>query len=280
MKKLYYLMMVLGIISVAFTACGDDDDISVGPKTNSDSINVVITTGHEIVMPSTATSFEITLQRNKNTGDISVPISLRTGTRDIFTAPATVNFTNGELTKTITINVSEDIKMFNDYYVEVVVDENYTLQYAKNTGMTGSSRAMFTVVKEDYKVVKKGKYTSAWTEEPEDAELEYSEILGNYRFNKQTSGVFTYTFTMGDVISDENDPLKGMPPLTFSDDFIKNGSVTSADRAHSTYGTLTIKGCNEQPSFYDPTEKVYYFDIKFTVAAGSFGDYYDTFEEE
>ena len=283
MKKLYYLMMVFGIISMAFTACGDDDDITVGPKTNSDSINVVITTGNEIVMPSTAKSFEITLERNKNTGDISVPISLKTGASGIFSAPATVDFANGELTKTVTISVSEDIKMFKDYFVEVIVDQNYTLQYAANTGMAGSSRVMFTVIKEDYKVVSKGKYTSAWTEEPEDAELEYSEILDCYRFNKQTSGVFTYTFTLGEVIDDEEDILNGMQPITFSDDFLKSGCVTSDDWAHPTYGTVTIKGFDsndEQPSFYDPAHKVYYFDIEFTVAAGSFGDYYDTFEAE
>lgn len=270
-------MMVLGIISVAFTSCGDDDDVSVGPQTNSDSINVVITTGHEIVMPSTATSFEITLERNKNTGAISVPISLRTGASGIFTAPATVEFANGELTKNVTISVSNDIKMFNDYYVEVIVDQNYTLQYAKNTNMNGSARAMFTVVKEDYKVVKKGQYYSAWLDDPEDAELEYSEILNTYRFNKQTSGLFTYTFTLGDVVTDEESEMKGLQPVTFSQDFIKNGCATSEAWAHPTYGIVTIKGNEDEPSFYDPEKKLFYFDIKFTVAAGSFGNYYDNF---
>ena len=270
-------MMVLGIISVAFTSCGDDDDVSVGPQTNSDSINVVITTGHEIVMPSTATSFEITLERNKNTGALSVPISLRTGTRGIFSAPATVVFANGEKTKNVTISVSNNIKMFTEYYVEVIIDPNYTMQYDKTTSMKGSPRAMFTVVKEDYKVVKKGSYSSWWLADPEDASLEYSEILGTYRFHKQTSGLFTYTFTLGDIVIDAESDMNGLQPITFTPDFIKTGCATSEEWAHPTYGIVTIKGNEDEPSFYDPEKKLFYFDIKFTVDAGSFGNYYDNF---
>lgn len=272
-------IMKYGIIMLAMafglTACSDsDDDITVGLKTNSDSINVGILTEGMVVMPSTATSFDIMFERNKDTGAISVPIKVYTDASDIFTAPSEVKFASGELQKKITVNVSDKIEMFKDYIVEVVVDENYTMQYSLSTV---TSRSRMTVVKEDYKVVQKGTYLSWWTDEEEPAELEYSEMLQSYRFNKQTSGVFTFTFTLGEAIADEADELFGMQPITFSDDFLKNGCLTSEDWAHSDYGMVTMKGYTAQPSVYDPNKKVYYFDIQWRVSAGSFGDYYDVF---
>lgn len=272
-------IMKYGIIMLAMafglTACSDsDDDITVGLNTNSDSINVGILTEGMVVMPSTATSFDIMFERNKDTGAISVPIKVYTDVSDIFTAPSEVKFASGELQKTITVNVSDKIEMFKDYIVEVVVDENYTMQYSLSTV---TSRSRMTVVKEDYKVVQKGTYLSWWTEKEEPAELEYSEMLQSYRFNKQTSGVFTFTFTLGEAIADEADEQFGMQPITFSDDFLKNGCLTSEDWAHPSYGMVTMKGYTAQPSVYDPDKKVYYFDIQWRVSAGSFGDYYDVF---
>ena len=43
---------------------------------------------------------------------------------------------------------------------------------------------------------------------------------------------------------------------------------------------MTMKGNASKPSYYDPKTKTYMFAIQFTVAAGSFGTYYDTFTEE
>lgn len=272
--KTIKLFMITCIVALGFAACSDDDDVTVGARTNADSVNVVVVTGPNVVLPSTATSFDITLQRNKDNGAISVPLSFNTGAAGIFTGPAKVDFASGELEKTITVNVSESIKMFQDYFLEVVVDENYTKQYAVSTGMSGASRALLTIVKEDYKVAKKGMYHSEWLKGEEPAELEYSEILDAYRFNKQTSGAFTYVFTLGEAGED------GTQPITYDDSFITSGSATSEDWADSTYGIMTMKGSTAERSYYDPATKTYWFDIKFTVAAGSFGNYYDKFTEQ
>lgn len=272
--KTIKLFMITCVVTLGFTACHDDNDVTIGAFTNADSLNVVVVTDPSVVMPSTATSFDITLQRNKDNGSISVPLSFYCGATGIFTGPETVNFASGELEKTITVNVSDNIQMFKDYLLEVVVDENYTIQYAATTDMEGAPRALFTVVKEDYKVVKQGVYYSDWIEDEEPAELEYSEILDSYRFNKQTSGAFTFTFSLGEA--DE----EGTLPITYDDDFINNGSATSEDWADSVYGIMTMKGSTAEESYYDPDTKTYWFDIKYTVAAGSFGNYYDHFTEQ
>lgn len=266
--------MIACIVALGFTACSDDDDVTVGAKTNAEGLNVVVVTGPSIVMPSTATSFDITLQRNKDNGAISVPLTFNTGSKNLFVAPAKVEFASGELEKTITVNVNDNIEMFKNYFLEVVVDENYTTQYAASNDMDGASRMLLTIVKEDYKVVKHGSYLSWWTDESEDADLEYSEILDMYRFNNQTSGKITFSFSLGEADED------GTRPISYTDDFINNGWTTSDDWADSRYGVMTMKGSTAEPSLYDPETKTYWFNIKFTVAAGSFGSYYDSFTEQ
>ena len=77
--KTIKLFMITCIVALGFAACSDDDDVTVGARTNADSVNVVVVTGPNVVLPSTATTFDITLQRNKDNGAISVPLSFNTG---------------------------------------------------------------------------------------------------------------------------------------------------------------------------------------------------------
>lgn len=277
MKDLLKYGIAMLVIAFGFTACNDDDDDTVfGPKSNAEGTHVGVVTQGNVVIPSTGTSFDITFQRNNGTDALTVPVTLNTGSQGIFSAPANINFAAGDTLTTLTVTVSDKVEMFKNYFLEVVVDQNYTQQYDEDVT---APRAMLTVVKEDYKVVATGSYLSWWTEEEEDAELEYSEILDSYRFNKQTSGEFTFEFSVGDVVTDEEDDLYGMQPITFSDNFISVGCVTSADWAHPSYGMVTMRGFenSDAPSYYDPENKTYYFDIQWRVSAGTFGDYYDSF---
>lgn len=271
--KLNKIFLMAGVVMTMFMAasCSDDDGWSAGNQTNADSLNVYIASDNNIVLPVDGNTFEVKFARNNTNGELTIPINFSTGTPEVFTSvPTSVTFASGQAEASVSFTCISELEMFKAYRATIVIDEQYTTQYANKA--TNMPRAELKIIKEDYKAYQSGVYTSAWTEVGEPAVLEYSQILDSYRFNCQTSGEFTYVFTLGAAEED------GTQPVTFSDSFINSGSVTSAEWAHPTYGVVTIKGSTKKPSLYDPATKTYWFDIKFTVAAGSFGNYYDTFE--
>ena len=132
--------------------------------------------------------------------------------------PSSVSFAEGELTKTLTVNCSEQIEMFKAYKIQAIIDEAYTTQYADN--VTAFPRAILDIIKEDFKPFAEGTYTSAWTEMGEPATLEFSEIKNCYRFKKATSGLFTYEFSVGEeTIDDEESEFNGFYPISYGEDF-------------------------------------------------------------
>lgn len=272
--KLNKIFLMAGAVMSMFMAvsCSDDDNWSAGNPTNADSLNVYIASDNNVVLPVDGNTFEVTFARNNTNGELTIPVNFSTGTPEIFTdIPTSVTFANGASEATVSFSCISDLVMFKTYRATIVIDEQYTTQYADQA--TNMPRAELKIVKEDYKTAKKGTYLSWWTEVAEPAELQYSEILDSYRFASQTSGEFTFAFSLGDT--DEN----GVQPIYYSDSFIASGSATSAEWAHPTYGVMTMKGSTKKLSYYDPATKTYWFDINFTVSAGSFGNYYDTFTE-
>lgn len=276
MKNLtkYVLALLAGVF--VLTACSDDDSFTPGPATNADGLNVYFDSDKDIVLEATATSFEFTVSRNIDNGAITVPLRYEGENLDIFSLPSSVSFAEGELTKTLTVNCSEQIEMFKAYKIQAIIDDAYTTQYSAN--VTGFPRAILDIIKEDFKPFAEGTYTSAWTEMGEPATLEFSEIKKCYRFKKATSGLFTYEFSVGEKpIDDEESEMNGFYPISYSKDFEDLGSKTSEDWADPTYGIMTMfPGANE--SAYDAEHKTYYLSVEYTVSAGSFGSYYDTFE--
>jgi hypothetical protein len=263
----------IAVMSIMAVSCSDDDDWSAGNPTNAKGLNVYIASNNNVVLPVDGNTFEVTYVRNITDGELTIPVKCSTSTPGIFTSiPTSVTFASGQAEATATFSCIPEMEMFKTYSATIVVDEQYTTQYADTT--INLPRAELSIVKEDYKVAKKGTYLSWWTEEPEPAELQYSEILGSYRFNAQTSGEFTFVFKLGKANED------GTLPITYSDSFVNVGAATSPAWAHSTYGIMTMKGSKKKASYYDPATKTYWFDVNFTVSAGSFGNYYDTFTEE
>ena len=266
-------MAGIAVMSLMAVSCSDDDDWSAGNPTNEKGLNVYIASNNNVVLPVDGNTFEVTYVRNITDGELTIPVKFSTGTPEIFTSvPTSVTFASGQAEAKASFSCINDMEMFKTYNATIVIDEQYTTQYADT--VVNLPRAELNIVKEDYKLFKKGTYLSWWTEEPEPAELQYSEILGSYRFSAQTSGEFTFAFTLGKADED------GTLPITYSKSFVNVGAATSAAWAHPSYGIMTMKGNASKPSYYDPKTKTYMFAIQFTVAAGSFGTYYDTFTEE
>lgn len=272
MKYLSKYVFTLLAAGALLTACSDDDSFSAGGQTNTDSLNVFFEVDQSIVMVSTATSFDFTVKRNKDNGAISVPLTYHGEDLTPFNLPQSVSFAAGEMQKTLTVTCNENMEMFKNYRVEVIVDQAYTTQY--KVQVDGFPRMTIDVVKEDYKAVATGVYTNAWNDQSEPATLEYSEILDMYRFKNITSGNITYDFSVGKEAYTEGD-FAGMYPITFGDGILTVGCATLW--SHSTYGAVKIYGDESAPSAYDAASKTYYLSIEFTVSAGSFGAYYDTF---
>lgn len=267
-----FLMAGLAVMGLMATSCSDDDTYTPGKKAGSN--NVVFINEENQTLALTATEFTFELQRDNTNGEMTVPLEVLQCS-SVLSCPTQAVFANGSDKATVTVGIGEEAKPYEEYVLRVRIPEDYTNPYVQQEN---TPQLNLVVMKEDYKVVQRGSYVNWWTEEPEDVELEYSEFLDTYRFKNQTSGNFTFMFKLGKQITDESNELVGMYPITFDASFTSVGCVTAW--SHDTYGIVTMKGMTKKPSVYDPEDKTYYFDIGWYVAAGTFGDYYDTFTVE
>ena len=265
-----FLMAGLFVMALMAASCSsDDDDYTPGKAAGNN--NVVFINEANQVLALTDKQFTIELKRDNTNGDLTVPLQIL-NCSSMLTCPTEAKFASGSDKATIIVGISDEAKAFEEYMLSVRIPEDYTNPYIQQEGVP---QLNVTVLKEDYKVVQRGTYISWWTEEEEDAELEYSEFLDTYRFKNQTSGKFTFGFKLGDIITDESSDYVGTYPITFDAGFVSSGCVTAW--SHSTYGVVTMRGYTAKKSIYDPESKTYYFDIRWLVSAGSFGDFYDTF---
>lgn len=262
------LSLVAGALT--FTSCSDNDDYTIGTQTNETGLNVGFEDANELTIPSDGNTVTIKVSRNKDTGDLSVPLNYyNTNAFDkegnpIFSGPSSVEFKSGELEKEITLKASNAIEMYKDYKLLITIPEEYTTQYSSDAAVC--PRANLTIVWEDYKPYAKGHYTSEFFGDDdaayeEDATLEYSEILDTYRL-KNLAGSFTFAFSL-----DKDNKVK------YTDDQFATGLN------YDKYMIYASPSANEEyPTTYDATTQTFNFGFEFIVKIGSFGDYYDTFQ--
>ena len=270
LNKILALLFLVG--AFALTSCGDNEEYASGAQTNENGLNVGFEDAGNLTIPVDGNSVTLKVVRNKDTGDLSVPLCYyNTNAFDesgnpIFSGPSSVDFKAGELEKDITLTASKSIEMYKDYKLLITIPEEYTNQYATNTAETVPPRANLTIVWEDYKPFAKGHYTSEFFGDDdapyeEDAILEYSEILKAYRL-KNIAGTFTFSFEM-----DKDNKIK------YTDNQFSTGM--NYDK-YTIYATPSEN--EEYPTSYDAAVQTFKFGFEFIVKIGSFGNYFDTFQ--
>jgi len=266
MKSINKLFIVLaGATALTFASCGDDNDYTPGAATNTEEINVYFDPANNssLALGPDDSEFTITISRNKADKAISVPLSVSEVNAHLFTVPQQVDFSSGESTKEITIKVSNEVKMFITYQLSIAVDPSFTIPYAESDVFP---RVELNIVKEDYKPYATGTYYSEfWGDDDGNlletkVTMEYSEIQDNYRLsNCWGEGTGRVIFTWDGANSVE---------------LVENSIAVGLNA--DDYGAVTAVA-TEEPCTYDVSTKTFTFPFEWTVSAGSFGEYADTF---
>ena len=296
-----FLMSLLAAAGLTFTACSNDDDYAPGEAAGKTNVTFVNEENKTLALDDT--EFTISVQRAESTGTLTVPIVVL-HKPDVFTVPESVTFNDGEDTKDITIQVSDQAVAFVDYtlmltfpkeycantykdidavYPKIVdkKDENgnvlkdedgsvlkdtlYIPYIDPNSTAYGYSTMQISVHKEDYKPWGSLTYASWLFEDQWDSNVYYSEYLDLYRCDIFFDG-YSYWF--------KYDSEKHT--IAFTDGSGVEKTDTYFGYAHPSYGDMYTRWMKE--NVYDKDADCYYIPMAYRVSAGSFGTDYDVIQ--
>lgn len=247
--KLYKKLFPMLIAAIAFTACGEQDAEDY-QKGSTDALgtygNIYFPqTSYSTEMePTEPTTYEIPVSRTDSTNAVTVPIEIIGS--DAITSTDAV-FAAGQASTTITLS-----------FPNAVVGTTYTV-YISAKDVLYLQPCTFSVTRVQWNLVATGTYTYNFFFEGDDAGLEVYQrgdkpelfkignVLGGVDF------IFTWNQSTNEVTFDKY----------------------YAGFDYSTYGDVYVS--NAGNSYFDPETNVFYFNNKYTVAAGSFGNSYETF---
>lgn len=254
MKKFFKIFAVAALACVTFVACEKEFDAYTPAEPETGEC-------YEVYFPESESSFELDpsdptsltfpVARKNTNGAITVPVVVKVG-GDVFTAEP-IAFAAGEAESTLTVNFP-NAEVGVAYTVDVAIEDP---MYASTYG-TGSTGKVFTMSRVKWNFLGTGVFTyNFWWGGTDPAQpLEQRDGTNIYRLRNWGGGVTLY-FEM----------IDGVP--TIAKQFI--GDV------HPSYGNVFVQSISDE-SYYDDETKTYYFMNKYTVAAGSFGSDYETFQ--
>lgn len=250
-------MLVACTLCIAFTACSDDDDYTAGALSNTEGYNVYFAAENTsgVVLGLSDMEFTVTVSRSKTDVAENVPLTTSTVYNGIFIVPGSVSFSAGEADQDIVIKVTNQMQSFKKYALTILIDEAHTLQYKDQAVYP---RLELTILKEDYEPYAEGTYYSDFFEEEWPAILEYSELQNKYRFSNcwlEDGYDLIFAWDGANTIKMDSDKVE----TGYVDP--SNGMVTA------NFGACT----------YNSSKQMFTFDIEWTVSAGSYGEYPDTF---
>lgn len=265
MKK-NIILMALAV--AAFAACDKSVPYEPGAPMNLDNPNVYFSAYNstKTVLASDATEFEVAILRDDVETALTLPLNSACSYEGIFTVPETVEFPAGVDSVSFKVQVSDKVEMFQTYQLHLSVPEEYTHAYVPVE--TTGPKFIANVVKEDYAPYATGLYYDTfWYETAYASVLEYSPLKDEYRIQDAwMTGV----------------------GISFTWDKEKNVVKMGADKyvtglVHSTYGAVTANVLGASYVHYEAGQLLkdacdaFYFDFKWTVSAGSFGEYPNLF---
>lgn len=257
MKSLRYIL-IASVALFALAACAQEEDpYKPGDPTNSNGHNVYFSAENpgSLVLGLADNSFTVKIERENANGAISVPLKAYSAS-NVFAVPSSVDFAAGETSKEITVQFN-GAEPFVNYSLQISVPQEFTYQYKDQNVYPAYA---VSVLQEDFKVIHTGTYfEDFWTGNTWSQDLEYSELSDTYRFSNLWDIGYGFTFKW-DGQSEEV--------------VVNNGNKFESGIVSDTYGMISAE---DQGSYYDDGENAIHFVFKWTVSAGSFGNYENVF---
>lgn len=249
MKAFYKILGLTLASALVFASCAKEDPYSPGKPAGSEDVYFSADNDNTVILGLDATEFVLYLERTNSGSNATVPVSSWCDTEGIISVPETVTFAAGETIAPLTVKVN-NMEPFTNYQMNVSIPEEYTQPYKEETH---ASQCGFVFYKEDYVPAATCMYyDDFWYEEEWEEIIYYSPMLDLYRINAFPGGSFTFTWDGGSKVA------------------FGNKVAISTGYVHSSYGAITATptSCG-----YDEENEELVFMFKWTVSAGSFGEY-------
>ena len=192
MKKILFMLFA----AAAFVACDDDVTREPSPVTVEDCQNVYFPNSNEAsaIYAPTDTEFSVTVTREVTDEAAEVPVKVECVAAECFVFPETVVFEAGAATAEYVIGLTDKMEYFKEYSFQLTIGEEYADYYTVNDN--GSAVMVMTVAKSDWTVVGTGAmncslFGPSWYPQT----IEYSELLGQYRFPGLYASGYDINFT-------------------------------------------------------------------------------------
>lgn len=262
MKLFNKLALVATIAAgIGLTSCQEELTYEVGAPAAKDSAVVYFANDYNDVVLSISDS-TILLDVARHTTEAAtykLDVTLEEGIGNAIVVPTSVTFDEGDLDTTIAVTVGE-IELMKYYTVKIAIDEAWVNPYAAGENTV----VAFDIMREDYAPYAVGTYVDYFLYGPEypyEKVLEYSPALETYRmkdcWDLGTTEVFTFKWDGGENIALGTSALK-------------------TGYNHPSYGMVSANYLTAQVMTQDNLVQ-FVFNIKWTVSAGSFGEYPNLF---
>lgn len=258
MKKLLNLKyMALFAVLALFSACteNEDDYTTAQPCAKTNAYRFSASSSSNVILALSDSVYQVVVERDDVAAEVTLPLIVK-GDMDIFSAPTSVTFAEGENEAVLEITIASGMEAFKNYYLEVRIDESYVNPYT----VDNFSVLPITFMKNDYAPYASGLYTS-WLFGKWETELEYSPYLDLYRFKD--------CWVKGDVT------------------FRCNRETMEFEMTASTFatgydyqpGAPVVANVIAEDNYFDAETNTFYFAYQMYVPAlnGGFGTDFDTF---
>lgn len=250
------ILFIAVFMTALFVGCDDyEDSVEQSPAVSVDNPAVRFASDNATLLeldPNITREFTLTVMRDNEAAALVAPITVVTNTENSFIVPESVSFDAGVNTATFTITMADDAPTVTNLSLELTFDESltnpYKVEFPNFSGI---------VILADWEFFATGTYSSSWSGESYTQTLQYSPKLEQYRFPSLMADGYNFIFTW-----DGADAIVAVP-LT-----VETGVI------HATYGMVSS---TTGDTSYDATTKTMTLAREWTVDAGSFGEYNDTY---
>lgn len=248
MKAFYKILGLTLASALVFASCAKEDPYSPGKPAGSEDVFFSADNDNTVILDLDATEFVLYLERTNSGSNATVPVSSWCDTEGIISVPETVTFAAGETIAPLTVKVN-NMEPFTNYQMNVSIPEEFTQPYK---GETHAPQCGFVFYKEDYAPAATCMYyDDFWYQDEWEEVIYYSPMLEMYRINAFPGGSFTFTWDGSKVA-------------------YGNKVAISTGYVDSRYGAVTATPTS---CAYDAKNDKFTFNFKWTVSAGSFGEY-------
>ena len=246
---------------IGLTSCQGEEFIyeAGAPAAQESSVVYFANDLSNVVLQLTDSTFLIDVARYEtNAATYNLDVTFEEGTNGAITVPASVTFDEDDLDTTIVVSVGA-IELMKNYTVKIAVGEAWVNPYAAGENTVLS----INVMREDFAPYAEGTYVDYFLygpDSPYGQVLEYSPSTKVYRI-QDCWGM-------------------GAKPLTFTWDggegIALGVTALQTGYNHSKYGMVTANYLGAEVMTQDNLVQFVFY-IKWTVSAGSFGEYPNLF---